>query len=142
MVAGNVVSVAAEGVAAVGAAAGSAEVPALGREASVESAPPTYLASIVALRRREGDDVPALPRSTPLVITPSPPSIVETAGVLVDQAASAAGALVIVVANGTWAPPPASGGSGGGPIAVGVVVTGAPPLPEPPPLPDRRVRFQ
>ena len=131
--AAGVVGVAA-GVAAVGVAAGGAEVPPLGREASVESAPPTYLASIVALRRREGDDVVALPRSAPLVITPSPPSIVETAGVLVDQAASAAGGVVIVVANGTWAPPPASGGSGGGPVAVGVVVTGTPPLPEHPPL--------
>ena len=122
----------------------------------MESAPPTYLASIVALRRREGqtdrqtetdrqrnarpkprttgDDVVALPRSAPLVITPSTPSIVETAGVLVDPAASAAGGVVVVVANGTWAPPPASGGSGGGPVAVGVVVTGTPPLPEHPPL--------
>ena len=47
------------GVAAAGVAAGGAEAPPLGREASVESAPPTYLASIVALRRREGDDVVA-----------------------------------------------------------------------------------
>ena len=135
MAAAGVVGVAA-GVAAVGVAAGGAEVPPLGREASVESAPPTYLASIVALRRREGDDVVALPRPAPLVITPSSvaalptsassPPLRTTAGVLVDHTASAAGEVVIVVADGTWAP--ASGGAGGGPIATGVVVTGTPVL--------------
>ena len=111
------------GVAAAGVAAGGAEAPPLGREASVESAPPTYLASSVV----------ALSTSAPLVITPSSaalptsassPPLRTTAGVLVDHTASAAGEVVIVVADGTWVP--ASGGAGGGPIATGVVVTGTP----------------